>query len=310
MEHKQEIINTRVGGLGSSDAKMVAKIAERGYLLDSDKDRLAVMLGLKEQPQFTNDAIELGNHIESLVFDVIKAKFSNAVSNIKYKAEDMSKQYGFDIINHIDYEVESDTELIWFENKATKIGLDATMSEYKYQMWWHMMLLRMKAKSIGKEPQIYLTHYDTNDWNGEFDADKLSIIPYPIPASSEPFKRFHEGLAIIAKEIENFEYKPKDGVIHVSQLPSEVNDKMQMIADYLRTIKEYNEKIDAFKARMLELMEHTNTKSIITDAFTMTYVEPSTSITFDKAKFEKDHPEMVAQYQRTTKRKGYINIKI
>jgi hypothetical protein len=71
MEHKNEIINTRVGGLGSSDAKMVAGIGERGFLNHADSKRIAIMLGMAEQRQFSTKAIETGNIIEKAIGDML-----------------------------------------------------------------------------------------------------------------------------------------------------------------------------------------------------------------------------------------------
>ena len=62
-EGKNEILETRIGGLGSSDAKMCAKIGRNGVIGVSDRKRIAIMLGLDEQRQFTSAATEHGNFI-------------------------------------------------------------------------------------------------------------------------------------------------------------------------------------------------------------------------------------------------------
>jgi hypothetical protein len=61
---------------------------------------------------------------------------------------------------------------------------------------------------------------------------------------------------------------------------------------------------------MCELMVANNVKSIVTDAFTITLAEHSVATTFDKAKFTKEHPDMVAQYEKKQTRKPYVTIKI
>jgi hypothetical protein len=98
--------------------------------------------------------------------------------------------------------------------------------------------------------------------------------------------------------------------LHASSLPAEINDKCEMMADHLRKIKEMTEQVDTFKQRMCELMVANNVKSIVTDAFTITLTEQSVSTTFDKAKFAKEHPDMVAQYEKKSIRKPYVNIKL
>ena len=306
MEHKNEIINTRVGGLGSSDAKMVVGIAERETLNYADKERIAVMLGLAEKRQITSKAIELGNIIEDAVFEVFKTQFGeNIASNPRYT---MELNLDYRVSNHIDFEISSDSELIWIEHKSTIHGIDQALEDYKYQLAWHAMLGQEKALNEGKKFKLLLSHYDTNGWDNEFNADKLSIVE--VTPNTHLIDKICKGLLIINEQIPTFEWQPNEGILHASSLPAEINDKCEMMAEHLRKIKEMTEQVDNFKSKMCELMVANNVKSIVTDAFTITLVEQSVSTTFDKAKFTKEHPEMVAQYEKKSIRKPYVNIKL
>lgn len=307
MEHKQEIINTRVGGLGSSDAKMVVGIAERGTLNYSDKERIAVMLGLAEKRQITSKAIELGNIIEDAVFEVFKTQFGeNITSNPRYTMEILTINYR--VSNHIDFEISTPNELIWVEHKSTIHGINQALEDYKHQLAWHTMLGQDKAQAEGKKFKLLLSHYDTNDFDGEFNADKLSIVA--VPANKHYIDKIGKGLLIINEALPTFKWQPNEGILHASLLPAEINDKCEMMADHLRKIKEMTEQVDQFKSRMCELMVANNVKSIVTDAFTITLVEQSVSTTFDKSKFAKEHPDMVAQYEKKSVRKPYVTIKL
>ena len=306
MEHKNEIINTRVGGLGSSDAKMVVGIAERETLNYADKERIAVMLGLAEKRQITSKAIELGNIIEDAVFEVFKTQFGeNIASNPRYT---MELNLDYRVSNHIDFEISSDSELIWIEHKSTIHGIDQALEDYKYQLAWHAMLGQEKALNEGKKFKLLLSHYDTNGWDNEFNADKLSIVE--VTPNTHLIDKICKGLLIINEQIPTFEWQPNEGILHASSLPAEINDKCEMMAEHLRKIKEMTEQVDNFKSKMCELMVANNVKSIVTDAFTITLVEQSVSTTFDKSKFAKEHPEMVAQYEKKSIRKPYVNIKL
>lgn len=306
MEHKQEIINTRVGGLGSSDAKMVVGIAERGQLNYADKERIAVMLGLAEKRQISTKAIELGNIIEDAVFEVFKTQFGeNIVSNPRYEIQ---LYLDYRVSNHIDFEISTPDELIWIEHKSTIHGINQALEDYKYQLAWHTMLGEDKALNEGKKFRLMLSHYDTNDFDGEFNADKLSIVA--VPANRHYIDKIGKGLLIINEALPTFEWQPNEGILHASSLPAEINDKCEMIAAHLRKIKEMTEQVDQFKTRMCELMVANNVKSIVTDAFTITLVEQSVSTTFDKSKFAKEHPDMVAQYEKKSIRKPYVTIKL
>lgn len=306
MEHKQEIINTRVGGLGSSDAKMVVGIAERGTLNYADKERIAVMLGLAEKRQITSKAIELGNIIEDAVFEVFKTQFGeNITSNPRYEIQ---LYLDYRVSNHIDFEISTPDELIWIEHKSTIHGINQALEDYKYQLAWHTMLGQDKALNEGKKFRLMLSHYDTNGFDGEFNADKLNIVE--VKSNKYYIDKIGKGLLFINEALPTFTWEKNEGILHASSLPTEINDKCEMMATHLRKIKELTEQVDTFKQRMCELMVANNVKSIVTDAFSITLVEQSVSTTFDKSKFAKEHPEMVAQYEKKQTRKPYVTIKL
>ncbi|GHT33924.1 hypothetical protein FACS189434_09200 [Bacteroidia bacterium] len=307
MEHKQEIISTRTGGLGSSDAKMVAKIARNGCLNDADRHRIAIMLGLEEKREFSTVQTEYGNEIEARIFDIIKERYPNAVSNPYYKSDALSQKYGFDIFNHIDYEVETETSLIWIENKATKKPILDTLNDYQRQFEWHGLLLSEKAEKIGKEPVLFLSHYLVSDYDEIFDASKFQLI-----RSHQTYKQsmllFKRGFEVISEAIENFEYK-KPEELYAECLPEPLQDKLQAVAGYINQITDAEKQIDKFKETMLGLMLENNVKSIRNEFFKITLTGEGVTTTFDKKTFEKENPELAAMYQKQSKRKAFITIK-
>ena len=88
-ENKNEIISSRVGGLGSSDAAMCYGIGHRGFLSDSDKLRIAVMLGLRDCPMFSTASTRLGDEVENKLFEYLKISYPNIVSNPKTESEEL-----------------------------------------------------------------------------------------------------------------------------------------------------------------------------------------------------------------------------
>lgn len=302
MEHKEEILKTRQGGLGSSDAQMVERIAIRGGLSESDRQRVAELLGLAERKQFSTGATRLGDEIEMGIFEIIKTKYPQTKSNPYYKSEKLSEEYGFSISNHIDYEVETEKELIWIENKATKYPLETTLTIYKSQLNWHYMLLKEKAKSKRKKARLFLSHYQTNQTDC-FDANNLHLTEF-LNGNDKLIKR---GLELLKKEIKGFVYSPKDE-LYAEYLPSSVQEEFSLMGDYFKQIKTMNEQLDSFKERMVVLMIEANVKSIKSDDFTLTLVEESKTTTFDKKKFGTDYPELLCKYTKTADRKAYVKI--
>ena len=81
---KSEIIAARLGGLGSSDAKMVASVGRNKALTKTATDRISVMMGMEEKKQFSTEATAKGDYIESAVFwmknDEIEPNFKTIIS--------------------------------------------------------------------------------------------------------------------------------------------------------------------------------------------------------------------------------------
>ena len=57
-------------------------------------------------------------------------------------------------------------------------------------------------------------------------------------------------------------------------------------------------------------MDEKDIKSIKTDVFTLTKVEPTETITFDKKKFEEDHKTLYKKYLKKSNKKGYALLKL
>ena len=68
--HKAEVLATRKGGFGSSDAKMIIDIAKIGKIYRKEHlKRLAVFEGLIEPDDITTPAMEVGNQREREIFN-------------------------------------------------------------------------------------------------------------------------------------------------------------------------------------------------------------------------------------------------
>jgi len=301
---KNEIKQTRIGGLGSSDARMVAKIAKNGCLSDAVKQRIAIMLGLDENPEFSTEATEYGNLIEQNVFEILKSKYPNIVSNPYYKSENLSDMYGFGIFNHIDYEIETPKRLIWIENKATKKTFDETFWEYHYQLAWHQMLLNEKSKLINKTPVLMLSHYTVEEYNDVFNPDNFTLKPVHIEIGDS---FLHKGFSIISEAIKDFRYEKRES-LYADNLPAPLQEKLSGIAECFKRISESEKQIENFKEKMLELMQKGNIKSIQNDFFKILLIGETVSTSFDTKLFQSENPDLAKKYLRQSKRKAFIKI--
>jgi len=302
--------------IGSADADRVVRIARNGQLNESDRQRIAILIGIENQKQFTNRAMQNGIDVENHIFDIIRQQFPTAQSNIYYRSDKLSKQFGFEIGTHPDFEIVDDDTLIWIENKATQDSADDTATHYIHQLAWHQMLGIEKAHNHSlKHFRLYLSHYHVTDLNAPFLAENFTIREVATIKSRRldyrrmrPFSPFLAGLKIIADEIRNgFDYQPREE-IYADNLPAPVSKEIRELANSINEIKRLEAGIENFKRNILELMQAENIKSIRNDIFTLTVVAGSQTTKFDNKTFASEHPDLAEKYTKTVERKPYLLI--
>lgn len=95
-------------------------------------------------------------------------------------------------------------------------------------------------------------------------------------------------------------------------------DKSLIIAQSLKSLKDKKEKIEKeekdLKDKLENLFNEYNLKSFKNDYFSITKVEESESKSIDLKSMEKKEPELYGElledYSKITKRKGYIRISV
>lgn len=300
---KQNIIQTRTTGLGSSDAKIVATVGKTGQLNETAKKRIAQMLGLIEREDVTTYAMQKGNEIEDAIFESIKQAYPQAVSNPYYKSETLSKSYGFDIFNHIDIENIFDDMTVWVEIKATIDTVDETFEKYADQLAWHAMILESTAKT--KYFYLHLIHYDTSDGNTEFNAEKISNRLIKNEDLRWNITYILRGLKIISESIPNFKYEVGESE---SNLPAEITQFLPKLANFLQQVNEYEEKAKELKERLKNAMFENSIKSIDNEFFKCTFTPETVQSRFDSTQFKKDYPELYAKYLKNSNVSSQIRI--
>lgn len=320
--YKEDIIATRKGGLGSSDAAMVLSVARSSELTDSAKLRIAVMLGLAEKPEFNKSAaMQLGDDVEMKLYNDIKSVYPQAESNPLYVSDALSKELGYSVLNHIDIEViVEDKEtgaktLVWFECKASKLETADVLNTYSGQLAWHWLLLREKANAIGADAQLFLLHYPTT---GMFNADSYEFarsrrIEIEEDSVRADVDELIKGLRIIAATLPTFEWKQPEEIAAYN-LPAATQEALVELKHKMDAIKAMEKEVEDFKTQMQTEMEKLynehGIKSIKCDAFGITYVAATESVGFDQAKFKSENPDIFAKYNtKVTKRKAYVTIK-
>ena len=287
MEAKQMIINSRKGGLGGSDAKMVLKVGRRGLsaLNESDKRRLAVMTGQVDYKGIpTTAAMQRGNEFEAwLAKNVFYENTNNHRLNVK-------TAFDFDVFAHADFYLQSFSEVM--EAKCTVDTIEETIVKYEAQLQWYYLL------GVSKVTLIHCYQSDDfSQWNAK-----------TVEKDYQTIDELWNGLALINEFIKDFKYVEKEEWTDFDLMPFE-NEEVQLMYNALCEMKQLEKLIDEKKANLLELMRSNNVKQLKSELYTITYVPEGESVTFDKAKMLKEHPEIKeSDYQKKSKKSDYLKI--
>lgn len=313
--YKDEIISSRVGNLGGSDARILAAIAKNGCVQRAQVERLAIAKGLYERPNITNIAMQYGDFIENMIYDSLVQVDERWESNKCFRSQKYGRE-GLGLLVHIDFSLFDESRdkplLLWVECKATTTDIEQTYKDYKEQLYVEYVLGKELAEQLGADFKLELCHYDASVMFEDESQLQFAFDPDKISRKKVIFKKpvfdIASGMDIAAQYVsEMTEYKREE--IDWDYLPAEVQEQMKQVNNILVSIKEKQDSIEEFKSRFYDFLCKNEIKSVKTPYFTISRVDESVSIQFDKVRFTAEHPELAAKYQRAVKKEGYVLIK-
>lgn len=292
-DQKKEIIATRKGGFGGSDAKMFYKVGQKGIkaLSDTDKRRIAVALGQVEYVETpTTDAMEAGNLFEAWLAENV---YPRSQSNFRIEPE-KPLSTNFKIFAHADFYYNPHGLKTVIEAKYTSSDVEQTKRDYMPQLQWYYMLganLVCLKKGYQGEP------FEIND-------------AFFIERNETYIKKLIKGIKLIDAFCETFVYEAKDEWGINDLLPYEQSAVVKMTS-VLSEIKRMEQEAEELKSKLLETMLRHNVKSLKHDDYTLTVVPEGVTSRFNKAKLLKDHPEIKeSDYTTLSERKAYLKINL
>lgn len=289
--YKDEIISSRVGNLGGSDARILAAIAKNGCVQRAQVERLAIAKGLYERPNITNIAMQYGDFIENMIYDSLVQVDERWESNKCFRSQKYGRE-GLGLLVHIDFSLFDESRdkplLLWVECKATTTDIEQTYKDYKEQLYVEYVLGKELAEQLGADFKLELCHYDASvmfedefQLQFAFDPDKISRKKVIF---KKPVFDISSGMDIAAQYVsEMTEYKREE--IDWDYLPAEVQEQMKQVNNILVSIKEKQDSIEEFKSRFYDFLCKNEIKSVKTPYFTISRVDESVSIQFDKVRF-------------------------
>ena len=291
--HVEEIKATRVGGFGGSDAAMVLAMAERiasgEQLTTAQKHRLLQLKGLETRPDFDSPEIQAGRDFEDEVAKSLEAMgWDRETYMTPNPNSSPAVRQHFKVFAHADFWnplTNTVTECKW-SRKFSHEGLE---KQYAAQLQWYYML--------GTDA-VCLTS-DTADGRKTTDVARDDKMVELLKMSLETIDEAFPALDLTIRER------------GCDELPPEIAALMETIEGLKNTQVRIEENLKANQADLLAYMEREGLSKVWTATASMTYTAPTSSVSFDAKKFEKDNLDLYAAYRtKITKKSGYLTIKI
>lgn len=321
--YKEEIEQTRIGSLGSSDANIIAYAANNGAVNKAARKRLAIAKGLIPfTPIPTTEAMRLGDAVEMAIYEHLHSTegMDELQSNPMWQSAIYSRS-NIRLISHPDMVRKDDEKrtIYVYEVKASKYETKTVLERYMAQLYVHYCLAKEIARPIRYRVKVYLVHYNTdgigsvNDFI--FDQDRITLKEVRF---KNPYFDLKLGMDVINKFLENFTEYYEGDEIDADFLPANVKNEFDAITLVIREIKERELKVEEFKKRLYNFLVEKNIKAIKNEVFSITRVDGGEVSSFNAKAFMEDyetqHPRLAKKlkekYRKITKRKGYCSIKL
>lgn len=300
--HSAEILTSRVGGLGGSDAALVLRAAD-GRLTKTDLRRLAVMCGQIPPADFGGNVYTRAGHLfedylanghaENL------APFSSMHREQLLRADLTGGT--FDTFAHADFVDEAGAV---YECKYTQATTRETAEKYAAQLQWYYLL---------GASAVWLTH--GRGGVDPFEPEDIEV--WYIAPDPDLQAQLLRGLAALMDYVDGFEYKPEERVAF-ADADEWLRDALTRYETAASAAKEAQEEADAIKAEIHKRMQADGLQAVtreavegVCSALSVSLTAPSVTRTLDKKALQKAHPELdLAPFYKESPRAGSITIKI
>ena len=299
--HQNEILSTRVGGLGGSDARLVASIADKGIdnLSATNVRRLATMLDLL--PPVTipvTPAMAAGHLFEDY--------FSEECINFGIQETFIREEYlqyqgclnNFKAFAHADYTLHHPEDNKIFDVYELKFvngkSIEEVAQTYYWQLQWYYMLGADK---------VYLVH-------GIGNVDPFVVKEYHhklIDKDEVAIETLKKGLQILDDAIASgwqptlrTEEKAEDTILL---------DDINEMESLLRQKEEIDSKIATIKERLMEYMMISGVDKIQCPQGNLSYSKPTITRTIDSKRLKAEHKDIYDAYLVENERKGSVTYK-
>jgi len=289
--HNEEIIQSRTGGFGGSDASMFYRIGYRGIecLTNTDKKRIRVAKGIDAYQSIpTTEAMQRGHDFEDWYAQQPFAPMAKREGVLECKLAENFRTFA-----HADF-LSEDNE-VW-ELKCVQNPEDA-MDDYYHQLQWYHMLGALDV-------WLVVADSDFPDF-----SDKLRL-PQPIDRDEHYIGYMLKGVQLLDEAWDTVDLSLSEEWDVSELMPFESVAVMQMYNSLLM-IKTIEKRVEEEKQKILEFMQENNVRAIKSERYSIVLIPETETRTLDKSALKKTNPNLdLSKYDKVSKKKAYITVKI
>lgn len=296
LAHQQEIASSRVGCLGSSDAAMVLKVAQKGIdaLSNTDIKRLRVMLGLEKREDFGGNAYTNAGH---LFEDYAESALDEPTKEYRLEDAELNGIFKhFKVIAHADFFEPTRGRVC--ECKFVQKPTEKVLQQYQAQLQWYYLFPEVK--------DVALLH-------GTGNAEPFEVHSFQavrVDLNEDIFTSLHQGLAAIDAYCETLlkdagEWRDEDWGVEILDALMKYRIAKSMADIHAKEMEEA-------RVQILEYMEKNHISSTGCTGVKVTYKKPTIQRRFDAAKAQELFPELRADERvwKTSEIRASVTIKL
>ena len=301
--HQQEIQNTRVGGLGGSDAAIVLKIATQGLaaLTATDLKRLCVMTGQIAQDDFGGNIYTNAGHAFEEYAEHVLPFGCGTYEREKYITQPLADK--FKTFAHADFAFVDVSGLNVVECKYVQKPTAKVIDTYFAQLQWYYMLGAQK---------VFLYH-----GTGEVDpfcVEECNLVE--IERDDKTVEMLLQGVKILNDALREGWLPETPDKMAVEDTPAAIRAafaELEAVKAEEKAIAERKSEAQKVLKEFCEDMCLTGIYSNAEKKAQIVYTKATTGKTFDSAKYLAEHPEIneveTPQYFKETKRSASVALR-
>lgn len=296
---EQTVVENREKWIGGSDIPAIMGVSSFGSAYDLAKDKF----DKKEPPVYMQKYVEYGNDMEPKIRDYINEFYG---TNYQPVVETITNQRLRANVDGFD----PDAKVPLLEIKTH--GNTIRKEEYKLQMQLYMYVFEVDECMLALyEREEVDDMFSFDDFDMEFKPSKLKISV--IRRNDDALERILRRVQIFtrlldARKHESLSENEFDLELYGNfELMEQIN-KLDELMDASEKLKEYEKHIKETKENIRLLMKENDVRTIATENYKVTSGKDGVTKKFDAKAFEKDHPELYAQYIKESKRKGSLTV--